>query len=107
MRESISKLSHAVSWLAIVATIIATVLWFAVVERKNGWEAMAFVIVVAPWIGGVAFCLGLIPSTILYFQRRGRRDLPSVFLSAISVVAIVAEAITLPHYCWVHDDNAA
>jgi hypothetical protein len=95
MREVISKLAHCISWLAVVLTAIASFCWFSIVRNGDGWGGLAFVIIVAPWLGGASLLLGVIPSTVLYFQKRQRRDLFSLWMSGCSCLAVGGETAVL------------
>ena len=95
MREVISKLAYGISWLAVILTAIASLFWFAIVRNDDGWGGLAFVVLVAPWLGGASLVLGVIPSSVLYYQNRQRRDLFSLWMSGCSCFAVGVETAML------------
>ena len=95
MKESVSKFSHGVSWVAAVLTAIASILWVAIIVTQDGWGALFYMVIITPWVGGGALFLGLIPSSVLYARFRQRRDLRSIWLSGVSVLMVAAETAGL------------
>jgi hypothetical protein len=67
MKAVISSFCHSASYLALVLTAIASLVWVVVIAKKDTFGIacwMAFV----PWVGGGALAAGLIPSSILFVQ---------------------------------------
>jgi len=95
MRNTISKITHGLSWVAVLLAIIATVLWFWDVTNRDGWGDLGFMFTVAPIVGGISLLFGVIPSAILYFQERQRRDLLSLRMSVCSCLLVVGETAML------------
>jgi hypothetical protein len=96
MRAIISKLVHFGSWIAAVATVLATAYGVAIVADGNYcWTALEFAFGIATPLALGALLLGIIPSAILYLQKKQRRDLISLLLAGYSLVIMLVEAILL------------
>jgi hypothetical protein len=95
MSDAISKITYGLSWIAVFLAIIATVLWFGIVTNPDGWSGLGFMFMVAPIVGGISLLFGVIPSAILYFQKRQRRDLLSLRMSGCSCLLVVGETAAL------------
>jgi len=95
MKDKISKFCHGISWLAVILTAMASLLWVAIIVTQDGWGALFYIVLITPCVGGGALLLGLIPSSILYVHSRQRRDLRSIWLSGASVVVVAAETAGL------------
>lgn len=87
-------LAHGISWLAVISTAIVTAMWFTIVSKKDGWGAIGFLIT-ALCLGGGTFLFGVIPSGVLYFKKRERRDLLSLWMSGFSCIAVAGESASL------------
>jgi hypothetical protein len=90
-----SKILHYLSWIAILACALATVVWVAIVRDGNYcWAAFGFMMIGSFLSAGSLF-LVLLPSALLYFKRRQKRDLRSFWLGGFSLVILLAEIILL------------
>ena len=94
MRDTISRITHGLSWVAVVLAIVATVVWFGIVGNGDAWGSLSFMFTVLPVVSGSSL-LGTIPGAILYSQTRQRRDLMSLWMSAGSRLVVVGEAVLL------------
>ncbi len=94
MRVAISKFIHGLSWLTVVLAVIATALWLGIVLTKDGVVGVVFLFV-APFLSGGSLLLAVIPSGVLYSQKRQRRDWLSLWLSGCSFLSVAGEIIIL------------
>ena len=96
MRDVVSKLVQGASWLSAILTCLATVWWAVIVAGGNYcWDAFAFALGVAMPLGGVTLVSAVVPSGILYFRTRQRRDGMSLLLAGCSLLVILTEAMLL------------
>jgi hypothetical protein len=95
MKESISKLALAISRTAFAFAMLTSVFWLSTVISQNGWFAAFYWIFAAPWIGGAALFLGVIPSSILYAKLHQQRDLASLKWSSAAFLIVVVESALL------------
>lgn len=56
---------------------------------------IAFIWVVAPVLGGLALLFGVVPSGIVVWRRRQRRDRWSLYLSGASLLVLVIEVAAI------------
>jgi hypothetical protein len=90
-----STVVYALSWVAVVFAIVATVCWISIVADGNYcWSAFAFAMSATPVNLGVLL-LGVIPSSILYFRTRQRSDLTTLLLAGCSFVIVLVETVSL------------
>jgi hypothetical protein len=94
MRNTISKCAHVIAWLVAVLTTLATACWVFVIAHRDGWGGLLFVFV-GFWIVCGALLLSIVPSGVLYFQGRERRDRRSLWLAGCSLVALLVEIFVL------------
>lgn len=95
MRETISGIVRAASWLAATVTVFATVWWVTIVADGNYcWSALGFTVLAIPPAGGMLL-LGVIPSSVLYIQTRQRRDLTSLYLAGLSLAILIGEVVLI------------
>jgi hypothetical protein len=94
MRNAISWFIHGLSWLAVVVAVLAAGLSLGIVLTKDGMACFVFLLI-APFLSGGSLLLGVIPSGILYFQQRRRRDWLSLCLSGCSCLSMVGEWVIL------------
>src|SRR5258708_3543114 len=95
MGGMISKFCLWLSWLAVVPTVVATVLWIGIVADGNYcWAAFAFSVCLGPLNVGILL-LGVIPSSVRYYRTRERRDLTSLRLAGGSFGILLVEMIFL------------
>jgi hypothetical protein len=94
MRNAISWFIHGLSWLAAVVALLAAGLCLGIVLTRDGAAGVVFLLI-APFLGGGSLLLGVIPSGILYFQKRQRRDWLSLCLSGCSCLSMVGEWVIL------------
>jgi len=91
--DSFSKSLHYLSWIAIVLCALATAEWVGIVADGNYcWGAFVFMM-----IGGhlsvADLFLVVLPSAVLYFKRRHKRDLWSLWLGGCSFLILLAEIV--------------
>jgi len=95
MVDRISKVVHWASWLAAIFAVLATLGWAMILADGNYcWSAFAFTMM-AVSLGGVTLLVGVIPSSVLYYQNRQRRDLKSLWLAGCSLVILFGETVLL------------
>ncbi len=105
MKAAFSKIILVVACLVALLTLAATLWWlrFFLALRSvslhddkqwAGWDAIGFIYLVAPVLGGGS-PLALIPCSILFFRRRDPRDLWSLCLLGGSLLSLTAETIAL------------
>ena len=93
-RDAISKFIHGLSWLTVVLAVIATAMWLGIVLTKDGVVGVVFLFV-APFLSGGSLMLADIPSGVLYFQKKQRRDWSSLWLSGCSCLSVAGEMVIL------------
>jgi hypothetical protein len=93
-RNAISWFIHGLSWLATVLAVLAAALWLGVVLARDGAVGFLFLLI-APFLSGGSLLLGVIPSGVLYFQKRQRRDWLSLWLSGSSCLSVAGEWVVL------------
>jgi hypothetical protein len=106
MRKAFSIIVHIVSWIGMAFALILTAFWVALLvhARANGgaidgFGALGFMIYAEFFCPGL-FVFGFIPSGILFFYKRQRRDVFSFCMAAISFAAMLGEAVVvyyMPH----------
>ena len=103
MRKVTSIFICGVSCLMALGTLglTAVLVWLLIRARANagaidGFGAMGFMIYAELLCIGLLL-FGLIPSSILYFFKRQRRDLLSVCLAGFSFIILAGEAIVVYH----------
>jgi hypothetical protein len=94
MRNAISWLIHGLSCLAVVLAVLAAALWFGIVLTRDGAVGFLFLLI-APFFSGGSLLLGVIPSRVLHFQKRQRRDWLSLWLSGCSCLSVAGEMVIL------------
>ena len=94
MRFNLSKAIHVLSWVAMVFAAFATAWWVQYVffVDYNFLFDVIFTLFTSPVNIGV-FVLAVIPSSILYFRTRQRRDFVSLLLSGCSFVIVLVETV--------------
>jgi len=94
MRNAISWFIHGLSWLAVVVALLVAGLWLGIVLTRDGAAGFLFLLI-APFLSGGSLLLGVIPSGLLYFRKRQRRDWLSLCLSGGSCLSMVGEWVIL------------
>lgn len=90
-RDLFSKSLHYLAWIAILLCMLATAVWVAIVADGNYcWAAFAFMMVGGTLSAAFLF-LVVLPSAILYFKRRQKRDLWTFWLGGCSFIVLFAE----------------
>lgn len=95
MESALPWTVFGLSCLAVVTTVLVTLLWFTIVVDHDGRGARAIVCLIAPVLGGGSLLFAAIPSALFYCRWRQRRDLWSFLMSGASFLAVLAEAIAL------------
>ena len=79
MHKTTSILIHGVSWLTALFTLLLTAFWISLLVHArvnsgvvDGFGVLGFMIY-AELFGGGLLLFGVIPSSILYLQKRQRR----------------------------------
>lgn len=89
--ELLSKSLHYLSWIAAAICALATAEWVAIVADGNYcWAAFGFMMVGGNLSAALLF-LVVLPSTILYFKRRQKRDFRTIWLGACSFLILFVE----------------
>jgi hypothetical protein len=90
-RDLFSKFLHFLSWVAILLCALATAEWVAIVADGNYcWHAFGFMMV-GGFLSAAFIFLVVLPSAILYFRRRQKRDFWTIWLGGCSIIVLVAE----------------
>ena len=88
-----SKSLHYLSWIAIVLCALATAEWVAIVADGNYcWSAFGFMMI-GGHLSAASLFLVVLPSAVLYFKRRHKRDLWSLWLGGCSFLILLAEIV--------------
>jgi hypothetical protein len=92
MRPIVSMGIHLSTWLVVILTVIATVVWVMIVADGNDcWSAFAFMMVTSSLACGV-LVFGVVPCICLYLKNKQSRDFKSLWLAAGSCVVLALEA---------------
>ena len=97
MKEALSKVIFGLSWTVAFLTFGATGVFIYFVLMRDPFGSLFFLACVAPSLGAFCLLLSLIPSGILFFRWRQRRDLRSLSLSSLSLLVLLGETIAM-HY---------
>jgi hypothetical protein len=94
-RAIVSIVIHFSTWLVVILTVIATVIWVMIVADGNYcWSAFAFMMVTGSLACGV-LVLGVVPCIFLYLKNKQSRDFKSLCLAVSSCVILALEASLL------------
>ena len=97
---------HSVSWIILLLMLVLSAQWIRLIldSRGNGGAVDGFgslgFFYCSVLLGLGTLALGVIPSGLVYILNRHRRDLLSLFLAVVSLVAICIEVVIinrLPH----------
>jgi hypothetical protein len=94
----VSYLLHAVAWIAVLATLYVTsgfvYIWdeVATTGMVNGWTGLGFAITTVPIVCGI-FLIAVVPSSVLYWYTKRKRDRLSLWLSGGSFLVVVVEIV--------------
>jgi hypothetical protein len=92
-RDLFSRSLHYLSWGALVLCVLATAAWIAIVADGNYcWSAFGFMMVGGNLSASFLFLL-VLPSAILYFKRRQKRDFWTIWLGGCSFIILLVEII--------------
>src|SRR5262249_23507463 len=88
-----SKGLHYLSWISIALCALATAEWVAIVADGNYcWSAFGFMMIEGH-LSAASLFLVVLPSAVLYFKRRQKRDLWSLWLGGCSFLILLAEIV--------------
>jgi len=96
MRQIYSVIICVVSCIIVMALLIVTIGWVSIISDKGaGSAAMGFLAYVSPAMLGVSLLFTGIPSGVLYFMHRQKRDLFSLVVSSATLLVTAVESIVL------------
>lgn len=75
--------------------VAITQLPYAIGQDSEGWGTMVFIILYGPIIGGTSLLLGVFPSALLYWKKRRRIDLISLWVSGITLALVIATCLLI------------
>ena len=94
-----NRISTGVFWVSLCGTVLALWLTFTFVQEAfvnhSGLGAVIFAGYMAVPYCGSSLVFVVIPSAILYFRWRRRRDLLSMLLSAVSLLVVLCEFLAV------------
>ena len=91
LRELFSASLYYLSWIAAFLSALATAGWIAIVADGNYcWSAFVFMMSAGP-LSAVFLFLLVIPSVIVYFKRRQKRDFRTICLAGCSFFILLVE----------------
>ena len=92
-RDRFSKSLHYLSWIAVLLCALATAEWVAIVADGNYcWAAFGFMMI-GGHLSAASLFLVVLPGAILYFKKRQKRDLWSLWLGGCCFLVLLAEIV--------------
>jgi hypothetical protein len=92
-RDRFSKNLHYLSWIAVLLCALATAEWVAIVADGNYcWAAFGFMMI-GGHLSTASLFLVVLPGAILYFKKRQKRDLWSLWLGGCCFLVLLAEIV--------------
>ena len=95
MKNTISKIVFGLSWVALAATALLTLLCFSVAIDHDGRGGVFTRTLVNPIWACTLLALLILPSSLLFLRGHQRRDLWSLVLSGVCFVGVLGETLAL------------